>query len=234
MTVSGALPVFPSLEAMIFAVPGETAATTPVVAEIVATVVLSELHAIALPVRTFPFASRAVAVACEVPTEVIEAGESATVMEATEAGVTVTVAAPVLLSLVAMMFAVPAVTAVTTPVCETVATAELSELHATERPVRVLPLASFNVAVAWEVPIAVMLAGDSETLTVATGAALTVMLDVPVFPSLVAVIVAEPALIAVTTPLASTEAIPAALEDQITTRPVRRFPFESFTAADSC
>jgi hypothetical protein len=58
--------------------------------------------------------------------------------------------------------------------------------------------------------------------------------DVPVFPSLVAVIVALPAVRALTKPFASTPATAGALDDHVTVRPVRTLPFESFNVADSC
>ena len=65
------------------------------------------------------------------------------------------------------------------------------------------------------------------TVTEATGTLVTVMADVPLFPSLVAVIVAEPAATPVTNPLALTVATAALLVAQVTTRPVRAVPLES-------
>ena len=62
--------------------------------------------------------------------------------------VTLIEADPLLPSLVAVICAEPAATAVTSPDPETVATAVLFEPHVTVRPVSVLPLASFSVAVA--------------------------------------------------------------------------------------
>src|SRR3954470_18742133 len=110
----GALPVFPSPVAIMFAVPTATPVTTPV-GDTVATAVLSELQPITLPVRVAPLASSVVAVAWDDPTAVIELGTSATVTDATGADVTVRAAVPVFPSLVAMIFAVPALTAATTP-----------------------------------------------------------------------------------------------------------------------
>jgi hypothetical protein len=57
------------------------------------------------------------------------------------------------------------------------------------------------------------------------GTAVTVMLDVPDFPPLVAVIVAEPAATPVTTPLEFTVAAAALLVDQVTVCPVITLPF---------
>ena len=95
-----------------------------------------------------PFASFVVAVNCCVePTDMLEA-RGFTATDATGTGVTVSVALPVLASLVAMMLAVPAEMAVTNPVGEIVATLGLSEDQATDRPVNSLLPASKVVAVA--------------------------------------------------------------------------------------
>jgi hypothetical protein len=74
----------------------------------------------------------------------------ATVTDATGAGaaVTVIVAEPVIPSLVATMFAVPAATAVTRPLVLTVAMVVFELLHVMVRPVKVFPLASRSVATA--------------------------------------------------------------------------------------
>src|SRR5690349_8000611 len=74
---------------------------------------------------------------------------------------------------------------------------------------------------------------DGETVTLATGTGTTVMVEVPVFPSLVAVIVAVPSATAVTRPVAETDAVPFALELQLTDRSVTVVPFRSFTVAVS-
>ena len=72
------------------------------------------------------------------------------------------------------------------------------------------------------------------TLTDATGTGVTVTLAVPLLPSLVAVIVAEPAAIPVTTPLDDTVAIPVLELDHVTARPVRTLLFASRAVAVSC
>jgi len=64
--------------------------------------------------------------------------------------------------------------------------------------------------------------------------AVTVMLAVPFLPSLVAVTVAVPAAVAVTSPLLPTVATAGLLDDQVTVRPVRMFPTESFTVVVNC
>ena len=61
---------------------------------------------------------------------------------------------------------------------------------------------------------------------VTTGAtAVTVIADVPDLPELVAVIVAEPPVTPVTTPLGSTVAEAALLVDQVTVCPVIALPY---------
>jgi len=232
VTVSGALPDFPSLIATMFAAPTATAVTTPW-ASTVATDVLLELHAIARPVRTLLLASRVVALACDVPTAVIELGDKLTVTVATGTGLTVSVALPVLVSLIAMICTDPALTAVTSPVAETVATAGLPVLHVTARPVRMLPEASRVVADACTVCPTVVVVCASETVTVATGTGTMVIEDVPVFPSLVAVIVALPSADAVTSPVAETLAIAGESDDHVTTRPVRTLLPASLVSAAS-
>jgi hypothetical protein len=100
-----------------------------------------------------------------------------------------------------MIFAVPALTAVTRPVDDTVAKKGLLVLHAIARPVSVPPLASSVTALASAVSTAVSVLGVRVTATVATGIGVTVTVALPVFPSLCAVIVAGPAPTAVTSPL---------------------------------
>src|SRR5207302_9575902 len=73
----------------------------------------------------------------------------------------------------------------------------------------------------------VSLAGAGLTVTDATGTLVTVRADVPLCPSLVAVIVAEPAATPVTRPLTDTVATAALLVAHVTARPVRAVPLES-------
>jgi hypothetical protein len=72
------------------------------------------------------------------------------------------------------------------------------------------------------------------TATVATGASVTVIEDVPILVSLVAVIVVLPGRTAVTNPFASTVAAASSLELHVTGRPVSVLPFASFVTAVSC
>src|SRR5216117_1823647 len=153
------------------------------------------------------------------------------------AAVTVRADVPVTVSDVAAMLAVPAVTPLTIPLPVTVATAVLFDAQATVRPVSVLPFASLRVAVSWTVWPVGTEAGAGVTVTEATGAgagAVTVMAEVPLLPSLVAVIVAEPAVTPVTSPLPPTVATALLLLAQVTVRPLSGFPFASFGVAASC
>jgi hypothetical protein len=104
------------------------------------------------PVSVFPLASRVAALACDVPTAVIDVGFKDTLTVATGAGFTVIVGVGLELtdSLVAVIEAVPTPTAVTVagdPLGVTVSTAVLPETHVTVRPVSGLPFASLVVAV---------------------------------------------------------------------------------------
>src|SRR6185436_15199723 len=120
---------------------------------------------------------------------------------ATVAIVTVTVAVPDFPSLVAVIVAVPGATPFTTPLGVTVAMAPLLVVQTMERPVSVLPLASCVTALSVVVPRTNAVAVDGETVTVATGGAVTVTVAVPDLPSLCAVIVTVPGATALTTPV---------------------------------
>jgi hypothetical protein len=150
--------------------------------------------------------------------------------------VTVTEDVPRTPSLVAVIVAVPTATPVATPVeLFTVATLELLVDHVTVRPVSVLPPASFRVAANSCVAPTAIEAVAGATVTVATGTNVTVSVAVPVFPSLVAVMVTVPAATAVAKPVELfTVATLAVLVDQVTVRPVRMLPLESFGVAVNC
>jgi hypothetical protein len=137
---------------------------------------------------------------------------------------------------VAVIVADPALTAVTRPVELTEAIPAFELDHVTTRPVSTLLLASRVVAESWTVAPTRMLdeAGETDTVATGTGAgAVTVIVAVPVFVSLVAVIVAVPALTAVTRPVELTEAIPAFELDHVTTRPVSTLLLASRVVAES-
>jgi len=147
---------------------------------------------------------------------------------ATGAGVTVTVAVPDFPSLVALMVAVPGATPLTRPLAETVAMDELLELHETVRSVSVTPFGSFTVALNVVVVMpATILALDGSTTTLPTATPTTVTDALPPFPSLLAVIVAEPSATPVTTPVWETVAISGLLDVQLIVRPVSSAPLAS-------
>ena len=151
--------------------------------------------------------------------------------------ITVTVAEPVRPSLVAVICAVPVAIAVTIAVADvafTVATAALPLLQATVRPVSALPAASRIVAVNVTVSPTPMDAALGATVTKATGGGVTVMAAVPDFPSLVAVIVADPAATPVTNPVPETLATASLPLVQPIVRPVSAAPPGLFTVAASC
>ena len=153
------VPDFASLVAVIVAgPPGPTPVTRPVPST-VATAVLLEVHAIALPVRMLLPTSRVVAESCCVEPTRIVAEPGLTVTVATGTGFTVmrgvvTAGAD---SLVAVIVAVPLATAVTVIVAPTalltevgaltVRTAVLLETQLTVRPTSAVPFPSRGVAV---------------------------------------------------------------------------------------
>src|SRR5712672_2894469 len=197
VTVIVAVPILFSLSAVTFAVPGATAVTNPA-ADTVAIPGASVLHEMTRPVITRLWASRVSAESWSVDpsTKLPEGG--ATVTDATGAGVMVMGAVPDFPSLVATIFAVPALTAVTSPARETVAMPVLSELHVIVRPDSTLPFASTSDADACVVSTALIELFESETVIAATGANPTVIVAVPLLPSLVAVTCAVPVPTAVT------------------------------------
>src|SRR5439155_26406768 len=90
------------------------------------------------------------------------------------------------------------------------------------------------IAVSCTVPPTYMLGAVGLTVTDATGTIATVTLAVPLCPSLVAVIVADPAATPVTSPAAVTVAIAVFELVHATPRPVSTFPAASFGVALSC
>jgi hypothetical protein len=150
--------------------------------------------------------------------------------------VTVITDVPVLPSLVAVMVVLPTTSPVTSPAPDTLPVAGVPDVQEIARPVRTLLFASRVTAESCTVDPTVMDVLDGVTETVATGAgagALTVMTDVPLLPSLSAVIVALPAATAVTRPELDTVAKPVLLELHETTRPLSTLLFASRVTADS-
>src|SRR5689334_7000669 len=150
------------------------------------------------------------------------------------APVTVTADVPLWPSLVAVIVTgPPAATPVTSPLLLTLAVVLSLDCHVITRPANGLPFASFGVAVSWTEPPTATLAVGGVTVTEATGTDVTVIPEVPLRPSLVAVMVAVPATFAVTRPVLLTVATPVVFEDQVTGRPVKMLPFASLRVAVS-
>src|SRR5256712_2925384 len=149
-------------------------------------------------------------------------------------GVTVTLALPLVPSLVAVIVAAPAATPLTSPLPLTVATAVLPLAHVTIRPESTLPPASSGVAVSCWVCPGCRLTVAGLTVTDATGTLVTVTAAVPLVPSLVAVIVVAPAATPVTRPFPFTVATALLPLDQLIVRPGRGFPFASSGVPVSC
>jgi len=209
-------------------------------AETVATALLLEAQLIKRPVRMLLLASRVTAESCTVPptTRVVVAGDTETDATGTGAGaLTVIAAAPVFVSLNAVIVALPAAMAVTRPDVETVLMPVLLEPQVTTRPVSTLLFASRVTAESCTVPPTWRLDVAGVTDTDATGTeagALAVIAAEAVCPSLEAVTDRFPAATAVTSPDAETVAIPVLLEPQPITRPVSTLLLASSVTADSC
>src|SRR6184192_545787 len=235
VTVIADVPLRPSLVAVIVTGPPAATPLTSPLPFTLAIALLLDCQVTTRPVNGLPFASLGVAVSCTVLPTATPAVAGVTVTDATGTGVTVMAAVPFWPSLVAVIVAEPATLPVTSPVPVTVATDVLLLAHVTERPVRMLPLASRRVALSCTVWPAGTLADAGLTVTDATGTPLTVMLAVPLCPSLVAVIVTgPPAATPLTSPLPFTLAIALLLDCQVTTRPVNGLLFASLGVAVSC
>jgi hypothetical protein len=138
-----------------------------------------EVHAIEKPIDERWIGARVDSVSCcDAPIIMVVEG-GLTVMLAIGTRVTVIVELPDFPSLTAVIFAVPTPTPVTSPVVSTVAAA-LFEDHVTMRPVRIVPLESLTTALSCCVFPTTTLAVAGLTNTVATGAAVTVIEEVPV------------------------------------------------------
>src|SRR5438552_1975726 len=232
-TVTLAVPLFPSLVAVIVADPAATPVTSPA-ADTVAIAVFELVQLITRPLSTLPAASLVTALSCVVAPTTTVAVAGFTTTEATGTVDTVTAAVPACPSLVAVIVTAPTATPVTRPLAETVPTAPLPVVQVSARPLSTLPLASLRVAVSCTVPPTYMLGAVGLTVTDATGTFATVTLAVPLFPSLVAVIIADPAATPVTSPAAETVAIAVFELVQLITRPLSTLPAASLVTALSC
>src|SRR5438309_10562189 len=233
VTVTAALPVFASLVAVIVTAPAATLVTSPV-EDTVATAGALDAHATARPESTLPAASVRIAASCTLAPTSTTALAGLTVTEATGTRLTVTAAPPVFPSLAAVIVADPAAAPVTRPLAETVATALLLDAQVISRPDSGRPFASSGVAVSWTFSPTWMAAVAGLTLTDATGTGVTITAALPVFASLVAVIVTAPAAMPVTSPVEDTVATAGALDAHATARPESTLPAASVRVAASC
>jgi hypothetical protein len=233
VTVIADVPLIPSLVAVIVAEPAVTIVTNPLALTTATAGALLD-QVTTRPVSVFPAASLVTTDSCSVAPTSRLAAAGLTVTLATGTLVTVTADVPLIPSLVAVIVAEPATTPVTNPLALTVTTAVLLLAHVTTRPVSATPFTSFGVADSCCVAPTSRLVAAGLTVTLATGMFATVMADVPLIPSLVAVIVAEPAATPATNPLALTVATAVLLLAHVTTRPVSATPFTSFGVAVSC
>jgi hypothetical protein len=145
VTVIELVPDFPSLVAVIVVGPPELIAVTKPFPSTTAAALFDD-HVTVRPERTLLLASFSVATSCCVaPTTMLaEAGLTVTVATAAGgSGLTVITGVVALTdSLIAVIVAVPCPEAVTKPLVDTVSTAVLLEVHATDRPLSTLPFAS--------------------------------------------------------------------------------------------
>src|SRR5205814_10224654 len=135
LTVTVALPLFPSLEAVIVTGPPTVFAVTNPLPSTSATAGLSLAQLMVRPVSAFPLASFAVATSWAVWPRVMFAEGGVRVTDAIGTGITVTSAVPVFPSLVAAIITgPPTATADASPVPLTCAMVEVLVDHVTERP----------------------------------------------------------------------------------------------------
>src|SRR3989454_191350 len=232
VTVTAAVPLCPSLVAVMVAVPVATPVTRPPV-DTVAIAEALDAQLTIRPLSGLPFASSGVAVSWPHCPTWIPAVAGLTLTDATGTRFTVTAALPVLPSLVAVIVTAPAETPVTSPVEETVALPGALDAQVIDRPESTFPAASLGVATSGTLAPTKTFAEPGLTTTVATGMLDTVIAAVPLWPSLVAVIVADPTATPVTRPLAETVATAPLLVVQVTVRPLSRLPFASLRMAVS-
>src|SRR2546427_10843075 len=200
----------------------------------VATVVLLLVQVTTRPVSVLPAESFVTAASCRVAPTAMVAEAGLTVTVATGTTMTVIADVAVLPALVAVIVAAPAARPVTRPLALTVAAVVLLLVHVTTRPVSVVPAESRVTAESCCVPPTATFADAGLTLTVATGTVLPVMLALACFPSLVAVMVAEPAPAAVARALPGTGPIRAVPLVPVPNRPGRPPPVQARGAAVGC
>jgi hypothetical protein len=240
-TFTVAVAVFPSIAALIVAVPSASPVMAPV-GETIATDESSLAQTVGRPVTTLPTESRAVTVPCaEPPTVMLETFSDSVRVATSDAGITVTEAVPTIPSLVAEIAAVPSASPVTTPFADTAATFASLEFQAIVLPESTLPAASRGVAMASIVRPRTTDGEASETPSVAIvcgcDAAVTTRVALPVLPFAEAVMTVVPTESAVTLPVAGAMDATAGFElAQSTVSPVTTMllPVASLNVAYAC
>src|SRR2546425_8189742 len=233
VTVTAAVPLCPSLVAVMVAVPVATPVTSPPV-DTVAIAGALDAQLTIRPLSGLPFASSGVAVSWPHCPTWIPAVAGLTLTDATGTGFTVTAALPVVPSLVAVIVTAPAATPVTTPVEETVAVAGALDAHVIARPESTVPAASFGLATSCTLAPTSTSAVAGLITTEATGTFATVTVADAFFPSLVALIATVPAATPAATPFADTVAMDGFELDHAIGRPASTVPVESRAVAVSC
>jgi hypothetical protein len=161
----------------------------------------------------------------------METASGVTAMLAAGPWVTVMVAASLLPSLVPVIVAEPAATAVTMPVASTVATPALLVVQMIARSVSGFCAASYATPVSGALVPATASTCDGRTTTLATGVLFTVIAAIPDFPFALAATCVEPTARAVTTPVVDTTAIAGSFTDHTTDASGRSLPVASCTCA---
>src|SRR5437879_5154327 len=170
------LPLWPSLVAVIVTEPAACAVTTPD-ADTVARLASLVDQVITRPARAFPPASFGVATnGTFCPTRRVAAA-GVTDTDATGAFTVVTLAVPLIPSLVAVMVAAPGPMAVAAPETEIVTMPALLVVHSTARPVSVSPAASVVIAINCRDPPTVRETLEGLTLTASTGGGATTTVE---------------------------------------------------------
>src|SRR5688572_11275227 len=229
-TVTDVVPVFPSTVAVMVALPGECAVTTPVDVT-VATLGRFVDHITTRPVSGLPATSSGCACSCAVWPSISDCEVGVTRTDATGMADTVTDAWSVFPSEEAVMMAPPGASAVTVPFALTVATPSLLLLQVIGRPVRIPPDAALVSAVNWKLSSTNSDLLPGVTRTLATGIAVTVTCAMPLRPPVLAATWTVPIFRAVTRPPLDTVAIASSSDAQCTGRVNIAFPVSSSTCA---
>ena len=232
-TVTAAVPAAGPAFALMVAWPFPAAVTRPS-RPTAATVVSPLSHSTPAPSMSWPLASVTVAASAAVSPRAEKTSESGASATAAGTCFTVTAASADAVPALAVTVARPFPAAVTTPSRPTAATAVSPLAHSTPASSISWPLASVTVAASAAVSPRAEKTSESGASATAAGTCFTVTAaSADAVPAL-AVTVARPFPAAVTRPRASTVAIPAAPDAQVTAASGIGLPFWSLTVAVSC